>query len=226
MDQETRNDLTWVEGLIYVCLSAVIALGFYLAATDEDYFRNTYIPEDGVLETATAIMLFLAAVILIVRLFRERNIHPMSFSVVSLFLAVVLVFVSGEEISWGQRILGVESGEFFLENNRQNETNLHNLEVGGVNLNKLIFGQMLVLFLVVFYLILPFLFSRRGRVYRWISSLYIPVPKIHHGVALLAFGIIIEQVPSTKRGELNEVCLGVFALLLVTCAQNIRRRNR
>lgn len=225
MDQATRNDVTWIEFLAYGILAALIAIGYRLASTDEDYFRNVYVPEDGVLETATAIMLFSSGVIVGMRLLRERKLHPRSFFVISILMVVVFVFVSGEEISWGQRIFGVQSSEFFLENNRQDETNLHNLEVRGVNLNKLIFGRMLVLFLIGYYLILPYLFSLRGRVYRWASSLYFPVPKIHHGVMMLALGLLVEQIPSSKRGELNEVCLGVFALLLVTSAQNIRRRK-
>jgi len=226
MDQGTRNNLTWIEIAIYGFLLTIIAIGFYLASTDEKYFINNYVPEDGVFETGTAIMLFSAAVILIIRFFQERKKHPLSFSVISILMIVVLLFVSGEEISWGQRIFGVETGEFFRENNRQNETNLHNLEVNGINLNKLIFGKILVLFLVAFYLVLPFLYSRRASVHHWISNFYFPVPKIHHGVAMFTFALIIEQIPSHKRAELIEVCLGVFAVLLVTMAQNIRSRKR
>ncbi|WP_299732160.1 hypothetical protein [uncultured Tateyamaria sp.] len=225
MDQGTRNILTWIEVTIYVFLAAIIAIGFYLAFSDEEFFRNTYVPEDGILETSTAIMLFSAAIILAIRFLRERETHPRCFSVFSVLMIVALIFVSGEEISWGQRIFGIETGEFFLENNRQSETNLHNLEVRGVNLNKLVFGKILGLFLVVFYLILPVLYSRRKRVHRLVSSLYFPVPKIHHGIAMLTFAIVIDQIPSSKRGELNEVCLGAFALLLVTSAQNIKRRR-
>lgn len=225
MDQGTRNDLTWIEITAYILLSAIIAIGFYIAVNDEEYFRNSFVPEDGILETGTAIMLFLAAIILLIRLLRERGMHPRSFSVYSVLMIVVLVFVSGEEISWGQRIFGVETGEFFSKHNRQAETNLHNLEVAGVNINKLIFGKMLVLFLVAFYLVLPWLYAREGRVYRWASGQYFPVPKIHHGVSMFVFAIIINLIPSSKRGELNEVCLGFFALLLVASAQNIRRRT-
>ena len=225
MDQGTRNDLTWIEMTAYIFLTAIIAMGFYYAVYDEEYFRNAFVPEDGILETATAIMLFLATIPLMIRFIRERSIHPRSFSVFSILMVVVLVFVSGEEISWGQRIFDVETGEFFSKHNRQAETNLHNLEVAGVNLNKLIFGKILVLFLVAFYLVLPWLYSRRGKVHGWVSGQYFPVPKIHHGISMLIFAVVIDFVPSSKRGELNEVCLGVFALLLVKSAQNIRQRK-
>ena len=48
-----------------------------------------------------------------------------------------------EEISWGQRIFGIESPEWFLKHNRQVETNVHNLVIYGVNLNKVVFGTFL-----------------------------------------------------------------------------------
>src|SRR5690606_40160826 len=56
---------------------------------------------------------------------------------------LVLVGLSGlvalaalEEVSWFQRVMGFASPEFFQTNNRQLETNLHNMVVGGVNLHK------------------------------------------------------------------------------------------
>lgn len=41
-------------------------------------------------------------------------------------VALFCLFVAGEEISWGQRLIGFESPAFFLDHNRQEETTLHN----------------------------------------------------------------------------------------------------
>ncbi|HET8777652.1 MAG TPA: hypothetical protein VFN76_08330 [Candidatus Limnocylindria bacterium] len=38
-----------------------------------------------------------------------------------------MVFIAGEEISWGQRLLGFETPELLEEINRQNEITLHNI---------------------------------------------------------------------------------------------------
>ncbi len=38
-----------------------------------------------------------------------------------------LVFVAGEEISWGQRIIGFATPDYLLDNNIQEELNLHNI---------------------------------------------------------------------------------------------------
>jgi hypothetical protein len=51
-----------------------------------------------------------------------------------LVLAVLFLFAFGEEISWGQRILGIGTPESLSEANRQDELNLHNVNaLGGVN---------------------------------------------------------------------------------------------
>ncbi|MCP4140188.1 MAG: hypothetical protein GY755_07850 [Chloroflexi bacterium] len=44
-----------------------------------------------------------------------------------LCLALGMFFVSGEEISWGQRIIDVTSPQFFVEHNSQREISIHNL---------------------------------------------------------------------------------------------------
>lgn len=46
-----------------------------------------------------------------------------------LFGAITLaaLFVTGEEISWGQRIFGWATPEILSESNRQNESNIHNI---------------------------------------------------------------------------------------------------
>ncbi len=43
---------------------------------------------------------------------------------------LLLCFVAcGEEVSWGQRILGIETPEYIAKHNKQGEFNLHNLYV-------------------------------------------------------------------------------------------------
>jgi hypothetical protein len=46
-----------------------------------------------------------------------------------LLLALMFFIIFGEEISWGQRILSYNPGNFFMSNNMQMETNIHNLKI-------------------------------------------------------------------------------------------------
>ena len=43
-------------------------------------------------------------------------------------LAGVLFVAAGEEVSWGQRVFGIETPDAFVDDNRQDELNLHNLD--------------------------------------------------------------------------------------------------
>ena len=51
------------------------------------------------------------------------------FFILFLILSIGLFFVAGEEISWGQRLFGIETPESIKEINAQNEITLHNLNI-------------------------------------------------------------------------------------------------
>lgn len=63
---------------------------------------------------------------------RHRRSHPASAAACGL-LAALCAFVAGEEISWGQRILGFAPPSFFAFHNAQRELNVHNLAVPWMN---------------------------------------------------------------------------------------------
>ncbi|MEQ9693849.1 hypothetical protein [Shimia sp. SDUM112013] len=211
---------TGLEYLIYGFMAVVILVGIIWVRVDLDTFKSIYIREDGVLEYFTSIMLFAASVLMISRIARIGFSKGAGFVVMSGLIAFLMFFGAGEEISWGQRILGVESSEFFLENNRQRETNFHNMEVNGVNLNKLIFGKMLTTFLVLYYLVLPPLYRRKEGLRNLLDRFYVPVPYLRYGLALLIAGLSILLVTASKKGELNEVCLSVMFFLTLYAPMN------
>lgn len=84
--------------------------------------------EDGIVETLSAIFLFAATIIFVYAFIVARKRNKSAKILIALAIFAIVSFVIGmEEISWGQRILEIESSKFFLENNRQQETNFHNL---------------------------------------------------------------------------------------------------
>ena len=86
------------------------------------------IQEDTWLEYLQALFYFLAAIFAFFSaiLFFKNNmfIHAVLYS----FLTVGLLFIAIEEISWGQRIFNIESSDYFLEHNKQEEITIHNLK--------------------------------------------------------------------------------------------------
>lgn len=211
----TLSETTIHERLAYGFVFVIVAVGMIISRWDEQVFRDHYVPEDGFLENFTAVMLFAAGAVAVWRLIMRGRGKSRSFFVTTSVIALLAFFGAGEEISWGQRIFDWQSGEFFTTHNAQGETNLHNLTVGDLKINRLLFGSLLTLGVLFYFLLLPVLFTRVPRIQRFLDGLHIPVPKTHHGIALLIAALAILLVPSDKGPELNEVCLSVFLFLTI-----------
>ncbi|MEE8428688.1 MAG: hypothetical protein V3S33_04210, partial [Gammaproteobacteria bacterium] len=74
----------------------------------------------------TQLYLFAVTMVLATRLAFIRIPHRVFFAL----LALACLYVVGEEISWGQRLLDFESPDIFKLHNLQREANIHNLFVG------------------------------------------------------------------------------------------------
>ncbi|MHC5036837.1 MAG: hypothetical protein ACYTHM_05955 [Planctomycetota bacterium] len=117
-----------------------------------------------------------------------------------LFLAAVFCFGALEEISYGQRIFGTETPSWLVHPgpdadpkpwiyNRQSEHNFHNLILFGVNINKLIFGKILALLLVLYFGGFPLLFRFSTRFRDWTRETGIPVPQNYQIVLIALFAL-------------------------------------
>jgi hypothetical protein len=82
------------------------------------------VQEDRVVEWATVALFATAGLLRLGPALRGRR----PFDVL---VALFCLFVAGEEISWGQRLVGYHSPEAFLAHNAQQEATLHNLELFG-----------------------------------------------------------------------------------------------
>jgi hypothetical protein len=144
-------------------------------------------------------------------------------------LAIILVFIfgAGEEISWGQRIFNVESSQYFLENNAQGETNLHNMVVDGKKINKIIFSQLLTAILIIYLIFTPILFRK----YKWVKNIAttfaIPIVKWHQTIAFLVGTLLMSFIPSEYKWELYELAFSVifFLIFLNPLNKNIYEKN-
>ena len=90
--------------------------------------------EDGLFEDLTAVAFFSASLIFFILFLRNRNgndllIFKTRRNVFFLLLSLLFLFGAGEEISWGQRIIGWDTPGRWGETNLQGETNFHNLNV-------------------------------------------------------------------------------------------------
>lgn len=202
-----------------VCLSAVAYVMSLMM--ESDAFGNHWMArEDGLLEMFTFFALLTSAGICLYRGWTLRRERSTIFVATLLAGSAILAFGAGEEISWGQRMLGIESPEFFQTHNGQGETNLHNMVVAGVGVNKLIFGKLLALVLITYLVALPIGYDRSHSIRKRVDALAIPVPRLQHILVALAVVAVVETSTAGKRGEINEFAISSVVLLILLNARN------
>ena len=198
-----------IMALILATLGTTVVIYFW----DPEFFTLVYAAEDGPVEYGTALFLLIAAFILARHALAMNATGRRRAAALTLFYGLLFFLAAGEEVSWGQRIFGWESGEFFQENNKQDETNLHNLVIFGVHLTKTLFGPVLTAIILLYLVVLPLLYPRKGVVQRLADRFVVPVPWVKHGVIALAASILIAVIDVNRKWEVYAL---VFSLIVVS----------
>ena len=148
--------------------------------------------EDGVVEYLTAALFLVAAVA-----FAAASVVRAARPLWALPLAAACFLVAGEEVSWGQRLLGLGTPGALAELNVQGETNLHNIEgVHGI------VRLLAVLVLVTVFVLLPLAVRQSRAVGALARRLRFPVPPLVAAVPVL-IGITSMAAPRVLAGEVN-----------------------
>ncbi len=159
--------------------------------------------EDDLLEWLT-VGVFLAAALWFARAVRARARAGQRWWFVA-GLAAFCLFVSMEEISWGQRLLGFRPPAAFLSHNVQQEMNLHNL--AGATPRRLLLGAILA----VHGLLLPLL-AREPRLRAALDRAGL-VPSPFTLTPLFGIALAVHVLyPVRLSGELVELALGLALL--------------
>lgn len=196
--------------IIFVTIVSILLAGasFYFAS---DIYHST-VAEDGYSENVTAITLLVISVLFLIRILQTRRTRNKFWLILNILIVLGSFFGFGEEISWGQRIFSIETGEFFSQHNLQNETNLHNLQIGDVKINKLIFSQGMVI-VFGFYFIFSLISYKKLKFFKNTVDLFgLQIPKFTHSIIMLACTGIIMLIPDLRKWELWEA---IFVLLLL-----------
>ena len=196
----------------------VVAYGLILLRQDPQAF-HIWIREDGLAEWLTFVELSIMSIYSFVVSFSFHHCSETKAARrVWFFLGLLFLFGAMEEISWGQRILGIKSPEWFMRHNRQGETNIHNLVLWGVNLNRFIFGKILTVVLVIYLVIVPLFYRLNKRVRGFINRWTIPIAQNYQILLFIVFVIVtrLHLGLSKKVGELLEfsTCYITFLILV------------
>ncbi|MBC5773317.1 hypothetical protein H8S95_04510 [Pontibacter sp. KCTC 32443] len=195
-----------IEYLILGIVAVHIALGIGSFHYNRSFF-DRYIVEDGYIENITALTLLFISVILWIAAYRNNGVLRLALG----FVALVFLFGSGEEISWGQRILNFQTPGELKDVNTQGEFNLHNIKLNDVKLNKLIFGTVMYTGIILYFVILPALYQFRS-FFHTRSYMLLPLPKLEWGIMYLGIFLVLFFIPHGKLWELQEFTFSVFLL--------------
>ena len=210
-----------IEVMLAVTISTFLLFAIYLAKFNHDAFRHELVIEDGFIEWCTVIVLFSTMLVCGKRFLILRRVRPPLFLTVTMLLTLLCLFGAGEEISWGQRLFGLETPDYLKDKNAQGELGIHNLviEINGedVKLNKLIFGTGLALALLIYLSIATPLYRRNDRVRSFFNAIAAPMPRDYHIAGYLLIVATVELlIDSSKRGEMTEFAGSImFALNVI-----------
>ncbi|HWJ25522.1 MAG TPA: hypothetical protein VNS32_03210 [Flavisolibacter sp.] len=211
--------LSVTEKIILGLVLVILIIGYILFYTNLSAFI-VYVEEDGTVEWLTVVGLMLGCIVSFSRFFKLLRRRNWWFLTVTFMLGLLLFFASGEEISWGQRILGIKSPEFFQKNNAQHETNIHNLIVDHVKLNKLIFSFMLSIAMGIYLLLIPILFEKSKKIKAFINYSGVPVPRLYQVIAFVALILLTTLLRHEKNAELLECGTGLLFFLIIRYPKN------
>lgn len=160
--------------LIWLAVLVVASYGVLLVGQP---ILDWLIKEDGLIESVGTAGFFVAGLCFLGAWWRERRAKRPFFWLKQLAyvgLAALLIFIAGEEISWGQRIFDFDTPEEMREINTQDEFNFHNLEL--IQNNSLLnTDRLLTLFALGFTLVVPLTAVLHPPTGTWFNKLA-PVP--------------------------------------------------
>ena len=171
------------------------------------------IKEDGIIEYSTAFFLLFSSIYLIYVFNKNKNKNQYKFGL--LLFSIAFFFGFGEEISWGQRIFDIESPFFFSENNLQNETNIHNLMISGVEFNKWIFTYLSVFIFSIYFGFLPFLYKKTIFFSELFDKFSVIIPRYEQSLIFLISTIVIYTTNYVRVSEIWE-CLFALTIFLTS----------
>jgi hypothetical protein len=200
----------------------VFVMGLAIAWSGDPAKLQRLLVEDGIVEwmqfLCFAVTSGLLAFAAVEHWQRERRIDLPLLALAG--LAGIVALAALEEISWFQRILNVATPEYFAQNNRQGETNLHNLAIGEKgSIHKTILLKLIAIAGLTHNIVLPLLARKRPAVRDFVERFGLYLPPLSASVVYIVLVAISHLViDHPRKGELGEMFGAVHYLATVFVA--------
>lgn len=164
--------------LFYFIIVLYLLITFHTLSFDGKY-GSIFFHEDAYFEYIGFFSFFISFIVFFFAFWRIRKNTTVNFILKAIVLGLALLFFfgAGEEISWGQRIFGIQTPEYLSDINAQNEITVHNLYFGEFDIFTIGFD----LFWLFFGVVLPFVCLNQKA--QGFLSNYVPIP--HWSVSTL-----------------------------------------
>lgn len=187
----------WLSG---VFLLAILLFSYWIIGRLDEKTAFKLSVEDGVIEYLSSLFFFIAALISFYHFFVVKSVDKSYFlrtrkNYLILLLGLFFLFCAGEEISWGQRILGIETPEYMLRENAQKEFNFHNLYIfqgTDKDLNEksgiqywFTGHKLFAYFWITFCILIPVVAAAVPRIREFLRRIYFPLMPLWMGILFL-----------------------------------------
>jgi glucan phosphoethanolaminetransferase (alkaline phosphatase superfamily) len=200
-------------GLIIFYIMTLLSIGIiFFVFYNAPVLYTRLITEDHAGEYATFLgYAFTALIFAILGLKKGKMVKRL----ILLLIGFCAFVFAGEEISWGQRILGIAAPSKFLEINTQQEINIHNLKsLSGINDNLLMIMGAFLLAWLLYSILCRFKIFRRGEE---IENYGIPIIRAKFYLIFLAASYFLIFYPVSKSDEIGEM---YFSLAVFICSMD------
>jgi hypothetical protein len=120
----TKKDKYYGLFLLFLVINSLLPSQIYVHNNNQ--LPKYLLSEDGVYESIATIFCFLASAVFFYSFFKfpektNRFMFSLNRNIVVLLFSILLFFLFFEEISWGQRIIGIKTPGIITKINSQNE---------------------------------------------------------------------------------------------------------
>lgn len=203
---------------MYPVLVLLLAFFIYSAKTDLNYFETELAQINGPLQWLTIGTILFASIMCFYRAHILKPFRGGVFSACSIAAGFIFLIFALDEMSWGQIIFNYPTPELIKMRNAEGEMNIRHLVVWGFEIADIIFTLGIKILATLYFLILPFLYSRVEKLKVFVNRFSIPLPRYTQTGAYVITGLLVYYlIPVGARHFVFEF---VFYWILVLMMYN------
>ncbi|WP_207425469.1 hypothetical protein [Pedobacter sp. SYSU D00535] len=201
-----------IKKITYYLFPSLVILFASIYFVDRPFYR-LLVNEDYIVEWITFAFLFFTGIYSAILAFKIKQSYNYYHWFFILFAGFTLL-AGFEEISWGQRVFGIESTEFFQKHSDQNEINLHNTFQGIFHIKT---KHIALLAMLVWGVILPWRQQKGKQDFKWLKDhdRHFIIPPHFLIPAFLMGAILMLDFQTGYEEEFGEMFFSICFFLMI-----------